>query len=350
MARWAILLLLAGCTTHAPEKPAEPPPVPQVSTAEAKAEPTAEPKAEDPRLIPDEAVGPLIAKLSEKAGDFPSENYVSNELSLLDVADDLRTPALKGRAYIGVGPEQSYSYLGILEPKVAYVVDIRRGNLLEHMIFRGCFEKAKTAGEFLEALFDDDVARTKAVMERLHVERSKDDDKVLARIHAAFAKHRLKITYTMLANGRTYPTLGETLASKGSFTESEEAYARVRKLVVENRVLPITGDFGGNHALRAVGDDMRERGTLLGVFYTSNVEQYLFDQKKHVTFTKSVEAMPRDAESRIVRVWFDQGRAHPDQRPKIRTTQIVMRADAFVQGAKDAPYKSYWDLATRRSP
>ena len=92
---------------------------------------------------------------------------------------------------------------------------------------------------------------------------------------------------------------------------------------------------------------MRERGLLLGVFYTSNVEQYLFDQKKHGTFVASVEAMPRDEESRIVRVWFDQGRPHPDQRPKIRTTQIVMRADAFV---RDAPYKSYWELVTKRSP
>jgi hypothetical protein len=343
MARYAVLLaLVVGCSTHAPDKVVEtPPPIP---TPEPPPPPA---KTEDPELMPDEAVGPLIARLSEKAGDFPSENYVSNELSLLDVADDLRTPALKGRAYVGVGPEQNYTYFGILEPKVAYVVDIRRGNLLEHMFFRGCFELARTPAEFLAALFDDDVARTKAVMDRLHVEHSKEDDKALARIQGAFAKKRLGIAYTMLANGRTYPTLGETLALKGSFTESEEAYARVRKLVVENRVIPLVGDFGGAQALRAVGDDMRARGLTLGVFYTSNVEQYLFDGKKHGVFLKSVEAMPRDAESRIVRVWFDQGRPHPEQRPKVRTTQLVMKTDAFIGGA---PYKSYWDLVTRRSP
>jgi hypothetical protein len=344
MARSAILFFfLIGCTTHAPEKPVEPP----ATTAPPSIASAAPAKVEDPRLVPDEAVGPLIAKLSENAGDFPSENYVSNELSLLDVADDLRSPALKGRAYVGVGPEQNYTYLGILEPKVAYIVDIRRGNLLEHLFFRGCFEKAKTPAEFLAALFDDDVARTKAVMDRLGVVHSKEDDKVLARIQAAFAKHRLAIAYTMLGNGRTYPTLGETLALRGSFTESDEAYARVRKLVVENRVLPIVGDFGGKHALHAVAEDMRERGLLLGLFYGSNVEQYLFDGKKHVAFTKSIEAMPRDAESRMVRVWFDQGRPHPDQRPKVRTTQVVMRADAFIAGA---PYKSYWDLVTKRLP
>jgi hypothetical protein len=340
MARYAVFLaLVVGCTTRLPDKPVDaPPPMPE-------SPPAPSPKTEDPRLVPDEAVGPLVARLSEKAGDFPSENYVSNELSLLDVERDLRTPALKGRAYVGVGPEQNYTYLGILEPKVAYVVDIRRGNLLEHMVFRGCFEKAQTPAEFLAALFDDDVARTKAVMDRLGIEHSKDDDKALARIHGAFAKHRLAIAYTMLGNGRTYPTLGETLALKGSFTESDEAYARVRKLVVENRVIPVVGDFGGKHALHAVGDDMRERGLVLGVLYSSNVEQYLFDGRKHAAFTSSVEAMPRDAESRIVRVWFDQGRAHPEQRPKVRTTQLVMRTDSFLSGA---PYKSYWDVATRR--
>lgn len=334
---YALLALLGACTTHAPEKPTETPPAPAPPPA----------KVEDPKLVPDEAVGPLIAKLSEKAGDFPSENYVSNELSLLDVADDLRAPALKARAYVGVGPEQSYSYLAILEPRVAYIVDIRRGNLLEHMFFRGCFEKATTRSEFLSALFDGDVARTKAVMDRLGVPRSKDDDKTLERIQAAFAKHQLKIAYTMLGNGRTYPTLGETLALKGSFTESDEAYERVRRLVLENRVIPVTGDFGGAHALPAVADDMRARGLTLGVFYTSNVEQYLFDARKHGAFVKSVEAMPRDEESRVVRVWFDQGRPHPAQRPKVRTTQLVMKTDAFVAGA---PYKSYWDLVTRRSP
>lgn len=342
MARHALLFaVLVSCTTRGPNEVVEPPPpVVQAETA----------KIEDPKLMPDEAVGELVERLSEKPGDFPSENYVSNELSLLDIATDLKTPALSGRAYVGVGPEQNYTYLGILEPKVAYVVDIRRGNLLEHFMFRGCFEQAKTPAEFLSLLFDGDVARTKAVMDRLHVSHTNEDEKTLARIQASFAKHRLAIAYTMLRNGRTYPTLGETLALKGSFTESDEAYARVRRLVVENRVIPVVGDFAGRHALRAVGDDMRARGLLLGVFYASNVEQYLFDQRKHGTFVASIEAMPRDEESRMVRVWFDQGRPHPDQRAKasgIRTTQLVMKTNAFVAGA---PYKSYWDLVIRRSP
>mgnify|MGYP000898507781 CR=1 FL=1 len=96
------------------------------------------------KLVPDAAVGPLVARLSERPGDFPSENYVTNETSLLHVAQALREPRLRGRAYVGVGPEQSYTYLALLEPRVAYLVDIRRGNLLEHLVFRGCFEEGAT--------------------------------------------------------------------------------------------------------------------------------------------------------------------------------------------------------------
>jgi len=341
-------------------------------------------------LVPDDAVGPLIARLSESPGDFPSENYVTNEGSLLDVAKALRDPKLHGRAYVGVGPEQSYTYLAMLEPRVAYIVDIRRGNLLEHLMFRGCFEAGKTRAEFLTALLarrptpasdgdagagadagfapldvafraaapeatlrDEGIARTKALLDRLAVVRAPGDDKAIARLHEAFAKHGLAIAYTMYNSGRKYPTLGETLSARdpdgkpASFLASEEIYGRVRRLVLENRVVPVVGDFGGKHALRAVAEDIRERGATLGVFYTSNVEQYLFDQKTYGAFVESVRAMPRDDDSLVVRVWFDAGKPHPAQRPGLRTTQLAIPANAFLARAAKKPFQYYWDVVNQ---
>jgi len=345
---------------------------------------------------PDASLGPLIARLSETPGDFPSENYVTNEASLLDVAPALRDPKLRDRAYVGVGPEQNYTYLAMLEPRIAYIVDIRRGNFLEHMMFRGCFEVGKTRAEFLTALLarrpsalpvsapgavasadagadvgfgpldvafraaapddalrDEGIARTKALLDRLAVVRVAGDDKAIARLHEAFAKHGLAIAYTMLNSGRQYPRLGETLSARdasgapASFLASEEIYARVRRLVMENRVVPVVGDFGGKHALRAVGEDMRARGVLLGVFYTSNVEQYLFDQKTYGAFVDSVRAMPRDDASLMVRVWFDAGKPHPAQRRGLRTTQLAISANAFLARAAEKPFHYYWDVVTQ---
>jgi hypothetical protein len=346
--------------------------------------------AEDARYVRDDSFGPLIARLSESPGDFPSENYVTNEASLLDVAAALRNPKLHDRGYVGVGPEQSYTYLAMLEPRVAYIVDIRRGNLLEHMMFRGCFEAGKTRAEFLTALLarrvaavagvamdagadagfaaldaafraappdavlrDEGIARTKFLLDRLGVVHAPSDDKAIARLHEAFAKHGLGIAYTMFNSGRQYPTLGETLSARdpdgkpASFLASEEIYTRARRLVVENRVIPVVGDFGGKHALRAVAEDMRARGVKLGVFYTSNVEQYLFEQKTYGAFVESVRAMPRDDDSLVVRVWFDAGKPHPAQRPGLRTTQLTIPANAFLARAAKKPFLYYWDVVNQ---
>jgi hypothetical protein len=117
--------------------------------------------------------------------------------------------------------------------------------------------------------------------------------------------------------------------------------------VVENRVIPVVGDFGGNHALRAVAEDMRGRGLTLGVFYTSNVEQYLFAQKTYGAFVDSVRAMPRDGESLMVRVWFDAGKPHPAQRPGLRTTQLTLPANAFLARAAKHPFLYYWDVVNQ---
>jgi len=339
-------------------------------------------------LLADEAVGPLLARLSENPGDFPSENFVTNETSLLHVAKALREPTLHGRAYVGVGPEQSYTYLALLEPRVAYIVDIRRANFLEHMMFRGCFEAGKTRAEFLGALLarraqpvtdagagsdagfaaldsafhtaapdatlrDEGIARTKALMDRLAIVRAKGDDTAIARIHGAFMKHGLAIAYTMLKSDRKYPTLGENFAARdpegkpASFLADEETYARVRRLVLENRILPVVGDFGGKHALRAVAADMQARAIPLGVFYTSNVEQYLFEQHTYEAFVENVRAMPRDDDSLIVRVWFDAGKAHPAQRTGHRTTQLAIPANAFLARSAKKPFRFYWDVVNQ---
>jgi hypothetical protein len=118
--------------------------------------------------------------------------------------------------------------------------------------------------------------------------------------------------------------------------------------VVENRVLPVVGDFGGTHALRAVADDIRARGQELGVFYVSNVEQYLFESHTYGNFVASVRAMPHDDESRLVRVWFDAGKPHPAQRPGHRTTQLAIPASTFLARASTSPFRYYWEVVNQK--
>src|SRR5215207_7700196 len=85
--------------------------------------------------LSDSAFAALVARLSEPGGYFDTDNLISNESSYLHAVGRLR--ALRGAgptgAYVGVGPDQNFSYIAAARPKVAFIVDIRRDNLLQHL-------------------------------------------------------------------------------------------------------------------------------------------------------------------------------------------------------------------------
>lgn len=387
-------LLVAGCSgPDGSDKKSAPSATttasaPLASTS-ASASPSASASASAPgttanaSVMSDRELGALITKGSENPGDFPSDNFVSNETSLLDVASSFSDPARKGRAYVGVGPDQNFSYMALMEPAMSYIVDIRRGNLLELMVYRACFEASPRRVEFLGCLLsrqvvegipfapdtfaplakayaevkgDRELAKktteaTVALMQRLGMTLEKKDREGISKVIDAFRDKGLSLAYTMEGSSRKYPTFGELMSMKGpeggdTFLANETGYGKVRTMFVQNRVVPLVGDFSGTGALAAAAADMKKRGLTLGVFYTSNVEQYLFEGTKYATFTANVKAMPRDDKSLIVRVWFDQGKAHPKQRTGHRTTQLVAGASAFVERSEKTPYRSYWQVVT----
>ena len=83
-----------------------------------------------------------IARLSEPEGAFDTDNLISNERSYLEVVPALLASGASGGAYIGVGPDQNFSYIARIRPSVAYIIDIRRDNLLLHLLFKALFALA----------------------------------------------------------------------------------------------------------------------------------------------------------------------------------------------------------------
>jgi hypothetical protein len=77
---------------------------------------------------------------------------VSNETSYLHVLDVLERRGVRGGAYIGVGPDQNFSYLAEIRPEIAFIIDIRRDNLLHHLLFKALFENARNRLEFLSLM------------------------------------------------------------------------------------------------------------------------------------------------------------------------------------------------------
>src|SRR5690349_15623780 len=76
-----------------------------------------------PTKLGDRDFWELSARLSEPPGSFRSDNYVSNERQFQLVIPELTTRAIAGQAYVGVGPEQNFSYILAVRPRVAFIID-----------------------------------------------------------------------------------------------------------------------------------------------------------------------------------------------------------------------------------
>ena len=370
------LLLLAGCSAPAPPavRAGDVAPV-EIQASEEPDAGAPAPQDSGPSPISDSDLGALVTRLSEETGEFPSDNLVSNETSYLHVADALGAVP-PGRAYVGVGPEQNLSYVALLRPAIAYVVDIRRENLLEHLAIRAAMEDAPTRAAFVgrlvarevpelddaapfeeiaaafskakrsASLRDLGVERSIALQKRLGIAFAGGDRARLVRIHQAFFARGLDLAYTMEGSARPYAPLRSQLAEPGSFLADETRYRFVRDFVLSNRLVPVVGDFAGDQALRGVALDMRARGLALGAFYASNVEEYLFDGHVYPAFVRNLGAFPADEKSLVVRVWFDRGRPHPAQRAGHRSTTLAVPLAQFLARSAATPFRTFWEVVT----
>src|SRR5262245_866138 len=73
-------------------------------------------QAELPARLTDTEYWALIEELSEPDGFFRSDNLVSNEDTFQWVLGDLQRTVKPGGVYVGVGPDQNFTYIAALRP------------------------------------------------------------------------------------------------------------------------------------------------------------------------------------------------------------------------------------------
>jgi hypothetical protein len=293
--------------------------------------------------------GALVASLSEPGGYFDTDNLISNERSYLSVVPELRRLGLRDGAYIGVGPDQNFSYIAALEPSIAFIVDIRRDNLLLHLLFKALFAAAPTRVEYLARLtgrvapadaeawtsqtveaivayVDSAAAVAASGRERLYrdvaarvsafgVPMTAADAATVRRFHERFVADGLSLRFQSLGRAPQYyyPTYRELLVGtdgegrQASFLASERAYGIVRALEARDRIVPVTGNLAGPDALRAVAALLAARGVPLHAFYASNVEFYLFRDGSFPRFLDNLAAIPRADRAVLIRSVFGGG-------------------------------------------
>jgi hypothetical protein len=102
--------------------------------------------------LSDSEFAALVDRVSEPGGYFDTDNLISNERGYLKVLGAMDRLGVTGGAYVGVGPDQNFSYIAQVEPVVAFITDIRRDNLLHHLLLKALIERAPTRVEFLAGL------------------------------------------------------------------------------------------------------------------------------------------------------------------------------------------------------
>ena len=327
-----------------------------------------------------------IASLSERGGYFDTDNLISNERSYLQVIPELRRQSVHGGVYIGVGPDQNFSYISEVRPTVAFIIDVRRDNLLLHLLFKALFELSETRIEYLAHLtgrpvppalngwrqapidrlvgyFDKAAASTEAIdarrrrvedaLRKTGVPLTTEDLATIAGFHRRFMDDGLSLRFN--SSGRPprphYPTYRDLLletdaaGNQSNFLASDQAFQFVKTMQAQDRIVPIIGDISGPSALQAVGRAIAARGERLSAFYVSNVEFYLFNQDAYPRFVTNLRAIPRNRSAVLIRSVF--GRYSSFGRPGDASQSQLHPLDDLLGGYDEGRYRSYEQIVGR---
>jgi hypothetical protein len=416
-----------------------------------------------PERIADTTFWRIVSTFSEQSGSFPSENFVSNELEWQYVIPALLnrvgTPA--GGAYLGVGPEQNFTYIASIKPRIAFICDIRRQNLVQHLMYKALIEMSSDRADFLSKLWArprpegldsssdpssmleafqgvraDTVLRdliVAAMFEQLVRKHgfalTPGDSTALRKVYGVFVANGPEASYssasgypvsltsgstsgtvwnwstrsngiiTTAINGVTtiyhistdsmgrsvvrrdsagtmvvdttfrftmpprlaapsvratslYPTFGTLMSMDDGagvnrgWLGSEAAFQWLKDFQLRNLVIPVVGNFAGPKALRAVAGFLREHETKVSAFYTSNVEQYLFQYGISADFYENVALLPRDSASTFIRSFpFQVGPVISVRNPGSRLAQTISPMDTVIAAFSAGNLTTYAALA-----
>jgi hypothetical protein len=337
--------------------------------------------------LPDEEFTRLIERLSEGPGFFNSDNLVSNESSYLHILGKLKNLRIRDGVYLGVGPEQNFTYIAKTRPRLAIILDIRRQNLLYHLLFKALFEMSrnrleyvsqlfckplpgkiplseKGSGESLifffekihpdESLFKKNLSRIDNQISKHHrFSLSPSDHKVIQDIYREFFDNQFEIRFRSFGRPmyRFYPSFREITLEKdlegnwGNYLDSEEDFLFVKQLHTKNLIIPVVGDFAGPKTLKAIGDYIRELGETLSVFYVSNVEFYLMQNGLFVQYGENVKRLPISEKSLFIRAYFRF--PHPERLPGYISATLLQRMGNFIEMFNSGQYLTYQDLGLK---
>jgi hypothetical protein len=338
-----------------------------------------------PSRLTDTEFWHLSESLSEPNGYFRSDNLLSNETGYQYVIPELLNTVRPGGVYLGVAPEQNFTYIVALHPAMAFIVDIRRGNLLEHLMYKALIELSTDRASFLSHLFsrpepadldsttsvdslfaiydrthpDSTLYRTTLQAIDAHLTRDhgfaldQEDLQQLAGIFNAFYEAGPEISYSFPRQGYGYrygrgmPNYYDLMVqtdgagTNRGYLATEANYRTLREFELKNLLVPVVGNFGGPRALRDVGNYIRAHHSFVMAFYTSNVEQYLWQDGIADKFYDNVATLPLDSTSTFIR---SAGGGYRGMGNGFRLGSLLSSMPDFIAQFKAGKIQNYFDV------
>jgi hypothetical protein len=332
----------------------------------------------------------ISARLSEPGGYFDSDNLISNETSYLHVMGKLREIGVGGGVYLGVGPDQSFSYIAKIRPKMAIMIDIRRDNLLQHLLFKSLFGRARNRIEYLceffgkpfpktkgwesrgikelidyidgaasdQKIFEKSLKDVRQDVQKYGIPLSQSDLESIGKVQRAFFSAGLDIRYSSYHRPprSIYPPYRDLLletdlaGNQQNYFNSEDDFQFLKKLEDQDMIVPVVGDLSGPQAMKAIGQYIAEIKEHVSAFYVSNVEFYLQRQGTFDKFIENVKTLPIDSRSVIIRSYFNYyAPAHPQAEPNHFSTQLMERIDDLIKQCASGDCDSYDHIVTKNS-
>jgi hypothetical protein len=341
-----------------------------------------------PSRLSDEAFWSMLTDFSEAGGYFRSDNFVSNETTFQYVIKDLKKTK-SGGVYLGVGPDQNFTYIIAMQPKLAVIFDIRRQNAMQHLMYKALAETSTDRAEFLSKLFSrkrpanigakstseelfaayDPIEPDRQLFQETlqgikkhleethHFKLSSDDESNIEYVLRAFYAGGPDLTYNGIGGGGNFgrgrmPSYSEIMQATNadgenlSYMGDEANFKLLQDLERRNVIVPVVGDFAGPKAIRTVAKYLKDHDAYVIAFYLSNVEQYLFQQEDDWSkFYHNVETLPLDPSATFIRSVFN-GLAGTFQQSGygLRSASLVSPIPEFLKAFAAGQVRTYYDV------
>ena len=346
--------------------------------------------AEDtlPPQLSDEAFWHFITDSSEAGGFFRFDNFISNEALFQHVLGRLKETTKPGGVYLGVGPDQNFTYIVALRPRIAFIVDIRRQNMLEHLMYKALIELSADRADFLSRLFarqrpenigpestpeelfkafrnvpaeldlffaNLDAIKTQ-LKERHGFKLSAEDEASIQYIFRAFYVGGPNLTYVgpvtpRFAVRNRMPSYADLMMQNDgegqnhSYLSSEDNFGILKDLEQRNLIVPLIGDFAGPKTIRSVGTYLKQQNAVVTAFYLSNVEQYLFQQNDDWSrFYENVATLPLDSNARFIRSVFNGYAYNLRANGYFRSDSLLASIPDLLEAFNAGKIETYYDV------